>query len=34
LKKAALLEYETVAIQGEKNLPAAVERIVRYVTME
>ncbi len=34
LKKSALLEYEMVAIQGEKNLPAAVERIVRYVTME
>jgi vacuolar-type H+-ATPase subunit H len=34
LKKAAERERETVAVQGEQNIPAAAERIVRYVTME
>lgn len=34
LKRAAELELETVSFQGEKNVPAAVELIVRYVTGE
>jgi vacuolar-type H+-ATPase subunit H len=34
LKKAAGLERETVSVQGARNVPAAAERIVRYVTME
>ena len=34
LKRAALLSAETRAVQGEKNLPAAVDRIVRYVEGE
>ncbi|MFA4860129.1 V-type ATPase subunit subunit G family protein [Methanoregula sp.] len=34
LKKAALVKSETIALRGERNLPAAVDRIVRYVTME
>ncbi len=34
LKRAAELELETVSFQGEKNVPAAVERIVKYVTRE
>jgi V/A-type H+/Na+-transporting ATPase subunit G/H len=34
LKQAALQEIATVTKQGDKNLPAAVDRIVRYVTME
>jgi vacuolar-type H+-ATPase subunit H len=34
LKKAAVKERETAAVQGERNVPAAAERIVRYVTME
>jgi len=34
LKKAAELERETSMEQGERNIPAAAERIVRYVTTE
>jgi len=34
LKQAAELERETAVLQGEKNRPAAVARIVRYVTGE
>jgi len=34
LKKAAELERETTVEQGERNIPAAAERIVRYVTTE
>ena len=34
LKKAALAKSEALAVQGKKNLPTAVDRIVRYVTME
>lgn len=34
LKRAALLSGETRTLQGEKNLHAAVDRIVRYVTGE
>ena len=34
LKKAAEQERETVAVRGEKNIPAAADRIVRYVTMD
>ncbi|MFA7695858.1 MAG: V-type ATPase subunit subunit G family protein [Methanoregula sp.] len=34
LKKTAEQEQETAAVQGAKNLPAAAEQIVRYVTME
>jgi len=34
LKKAAELERETAHVQGERNIPAAAERIVRYVTSE
>jgi vacuolar-type H+-ATPase subunit H len=34
LKSKAELERETVALQAQKNVPAAVERIVKYVTME
>ena len=34
LKKAAELERETTMEQGERNIPAAAERIVRYVTTE
>ena len=34
LKKAAELDRETTQVQGERNVPAAAERIVRYVTSE
>lgn len=34
LKKTAEQEQETAAVQGAKNLPAAAEQIVRYVTRE
>ena len=34
LKKAAELDRETILEQGERNIPAAAERIVRYVTTE
>ncbi|WP_321505540.1 V-type ATPase subunit subunit G family protein [uncultured Methanoregula sp.] len=34
LKRTAELERETTSLQGERNVPAAVERIVRYVTRE
>jgi hypothetical protein len=34
LKTAAELDRETAGVQGERNIPAAAERIVRYVTME
>jgi vacuolar-type H+-ATPase subunit H len=34
LKSAALRERETVSVRGVRNIPAATERIVRYVTME
>ena len=34
LKKAALVKSGTITLQGERNLPAAVDRIVRYATME
>jgi Holliday junction resolvasome RuvABC DNA-binding subunit len=34
LKKSAELARETATEQGARNLPAAAERIVRYVTME
>jgi vacuolar-type H+-ATPase subunit H len=34
LKRAAGLERETCLAQGTGNIPAAAERIVRYVTME
>jgi len=34
LKKTAERERETAMVQGEQNLPAAAERIYRYVTME
>ena len=34
LNRAAELELETASVQGERNIPPAAERIVRYVTME
>jgi len=34
LKKSAEREQETAFLQGQKNIPAAAERIVRYVTGE
>ena len=34
LKAEAELEQETVSEQGERNVPAAADRIVRYVIME
>jgi vacuolar-type H+-ATPase subunit H len=34
MKRAAELERETRSAQGTGNIPAAAERIVRYVTME
>ncbi len=34
LRKAAELEQETAALQGEQNIAAASDRIVRYVIME
>jgi len=34
LKKAAEQEREAVAVRAEKNIPAAADRIVRYVTMD
>jgi V/A-type H+/Na+-transporting ATPase subunit G/H len=34
LKKAAERERETATVLGEQNIPAAAERIFRYVTME
>lgn len=34
LKTSAELGRETSSMQGERNVPAAAERIVRYVTME
>jgi vacuolar-type H+-ATPase subunit H len=34
LQKTAELSQETAALQGERNVPAATERIVRYVIME
>jgi len=34
LKQAAELERETALEQGERNIPAAADRIVSYVTME
>jgi vacuolar-type H+-ATPase subunit H len=34
LKKAAESDREILLEQGERNLPAAAERIVRYVTTE
>jgi vacuolar-type H+-ATPase subunit H len=34
LKKAAEQEREIVAARGGKNIPAAADRIVRYVTMD
>ncbi|HNX18315.1 MAG TPA: V-type ATPase subunit subunit G family protein [Methanoregula sp.] len=34
LKKTAAQELTTVTLTGEKNVPKAAERIVRYVTME
>ena len=34
LKSAAELQQETISEQGQRNVPAAAERIVRYVTME
>jgi len=34
LRQAAELERETASVQGERNIPAAADRIVRYVTGE
>ena len=34
LKKAAEQERRPLQVRGERNIPAAAERIVRYVTME
>jgi len=34
MKRAAELELETASMQGERNIPPAAERIVRYVTIE
>ena len=34
LKNTAQQERETIAVQGERNVPAAADRIVRYVTMD
>jgi vacuolar-type H+-ATPase subunit H len=34
LKKAAEEERENVAVRGERNIPVAADRIVRYVTMD
>jgi vacuolar-type H+-ATPase subunit H len=34
IRRVALLEGETLAMKGESNLSAAIDRIVRYVTME
>jgi len=34
LNTAAELDQEVTSVRGEKNIPEAAERIVRYVTME
>ena len=34
LKKAAEQERENASVKGTRNVPAAAEQIVRYVTME